>query len=56
MEQIEVLKKKNEQLSKEVESLKIEGMKKEFELKNRIDILETEINMNGYREMIKDIT
>ena len=53
MKQIEVLKKKNEQLTKEVESLKIEERKKECELKNRIDILETKINMNCHREILK---
>ena len=53
--QIEELKKKNEELSKEVENLKMEGLKKESELNNRIDILETKINMICYRDMIKDI-
>ena len=53
--QIEELKKKNEELSKEVENLKMEGLKKESELNNRIDILETKINMIYYRDMIKDI-
>ena len=47
MKQIELLKKKNEELSKEVENLKMEGLKKESELNNRIDILETK-NMICY--------
>ena len=53
--QIEELKQEIDRLNKIIERIQFEALATQCDLENKIDILETKLNMICYRDMIKDI-